>query len=150
MALPTRRIGKGLTSVVITPATVDTAGAVTDVTASAFTCTTLMEGLAQSLRSTNEEMSAVNADREHYVHIIDGHYLTFNVIEGLSSGDYDTLQTLVQTYDHFKFAYTQGGKTHTGYGVRNEHASGTQGKGKQVVTLTLDPVDNGTASFVRS
>ena len=152
--IPKWLVGRHLTSVVITPVTVGTDGTITDVTASAFTMTTLTDGLTQSLRPVNEEINPVNATRENFVHIIDGHYLSFTQIKRNDGNDPDGLLNLILNYDHFKFAYTEGtsgsAKTVTGYGLRNEHSTGIQGRGKQVATLALDPVDAGTASFARS
>lgn len=152
--IPKFLVGRHWTAVVITPVTVGTDGTLTDVTASAVTLTTLADSLAQSLRGTNEEISATNATRENYEHIIDGHYETFTHLLRNDASDPDPVQTLIASYDVFKFAYTYGtggsAKSVTGYGRRADYQMGIQGKGRQLATLVLDPVDAGTASYVRA
>lgn len=147
-------VGRHWTAVALTPISVGTDAIATAVTASAVTITALIDGVSQSLRGTNEEISAANATRENYEHIIDGHYQTFTHLVRNDNNDPDPLQTLIASYDVFQFSYTYGtagsAKTVTGYGRRADYQMGLQGKGRQVATLVLDPIDVGTASYVRA
>ncbi|MBI1332700.1 MAG: hypothetical protein GC165_07450 [Armatimonadetes bacterium] len=55
------------------------------------------------------------------------------------------------TYTYFKITITKGGKTYTVYGVKDSITDGVSGQGKQVVTMTLKPVNpnfDGTSLYV--
>lgn len=154
MSLPLYLRGKHLTSVVLTPVTVGTAGAVTDVTASAATLTTVMDSLALELSANLEEISAVNATRQNNVVLDDGHRLSLSILEVNNAADPSPLAALMFTHDYFKAVYVKGtgasARTITGYFHRENYNDGIQGKGRQIATLTLAPVDLGTASITRA
>lgn len=141
-------------AVVVTPVTIGTAGAVTDVTASAVTLTAVMESAGYELTANLEEVSAATSARQNFVVLDDAHRLTLSVIEVNNASDPSPLEALVQSFDHFKCAFSRGtgasAKTLTGYYIRENYTGGLQGKGKQIASLSLAPVDAGTASFVRS
>lgn len=146
--------GRHLASVVLTPVTIGTAGAITDVTGSAATLTTVMEGYGSELGANLEEISAVNSARQNFENLDDGHRLTLSILQVNNASDPSPLAALVLSFNVFKAAITVGtgasARTITGYYERENYSDGIQGKGRQIATLTLAPKDAGTASFTRA
>lgn len=152
--IPSWRIGRHLTSVIITGQTVNvTAGTVGQLTdGTAATLTTRLESMGNSLRAGSEEINAVTSTRENMVNTVDGQGLRLEVLEVNDGVDPTPLLTLLQTYDIFKVVWitgsiTGGKKTHTGIYSRGDYEDGTRGRGKQICSLTLNPSDAGSASF---
>lgn len=151
-SIPVYQLGKHLTSVVLTPQTVAANGALSDGTA--VTVTTFMDSLGESLNDQTEEVSAVNSTRQHLEKLDSGHELTLSVIKVNNGNDPNPLRTMFLSNSVVKVAYTEGtgssATTITVYARITNVASGTQGKGKQIASITLGPVDAGASTYVVS
>ena len=152
MSVPIYLRGRNLTSVILTPQTIGTAGALSDGTP--VTITTTVDGLQFQLNAQNENISAVNSAKANYVNTEDEFTATLRVIKVNDTTDPDKLQAAIITHDLFKLAWTEGtggsAKTVTVYGTRGPLDTGIEGKGKQTSTLTFQSVDAGTAWYARS
>jgi hypothetical protein len=113
-----------------------------------------MDSLALELGANLEEISAVNATRQNNAILDDGHRLSLSILEVNNAADPSPLANLILLYDHFQAVYIKGtgasARTVTGNFIRENYSDGIQGKGRQIATLTLAPVDLGTASFTRA
>lgn len=152
MPIPLFQLGRHLVSVVLTPQTIGTAGALSDGTP--VTLTTVMSGLDESLTGVLENVSALNATRANNMKTEDDFEVTFRILKVNNSSDPNPLVTAMLAADVFKYTYTEGtggsAKTTTAYGQYSSMRTGFQGKGGQIAELTLNQVDNGTATYVRS
>jgi len=153
-AIPLYLKGRHLASVVLTPCTVGTAGALTEVTASAQTLTTVMDSLSLELIANLEEISAVNSPRQNHTVTDDDYRLTLNILEVNNASDPSPLAAVAVSYDVFKAVFTKGtgasAKSWTVYGHRDTYSEGVQGKGRQIASLTLAGVDLGSAGAARA
>ncbi len=149
MSVPRYLLGRHLTAVTFTPQTVAANGTLSDGTP--ITLTAVMDSLGLSLQANTEEISAVNSARQNNVGLDDGASLSLSIIRVNNGTDPAPLRTAVGTNDIFKVAYTEGtgtsAKVVTGYYQRSSYEDGIQGKGKQIATLSLIPVDAGASTF---
>lgn len=156
VTIPRYRVGQNLTTFVLTPQTISTsAGTVGQLadTTPVLTVTAVLESMRSTLRAQKEEISPSTSTREHSVNIADGQSLRLDIIEVNNGTDPTPLNTAVMVTDIFKVSWTIGTitgfiKTKTGYYSRGDYEDGQAGKGKQIASLTLDPVDAGASSFV--
>ena len=148
-SIPVYQLGKHLTSVVLTPQTVAANGGLSDGTA--VTVTTYIDSLSESLNDQTEEISAVNSTRQHLEKLDSGHEITLSIIKVNNGNDPNPLRTMFLANSVVKIAYTEGtgssAKTITTYARITNVASGTQGKGKQIASMTLGPVDAGASTY---
>lgn len=151
--LPLPQKGSHLTSVVLTGQLVSTAGVLSDSTVSA-TLSAVIDGLNEEYNVNTEEISALNSTRQNNVILDEGANLTFQVFKVNNGSTPTALRNLYNSFDYFKAAWVEGTggsqETKTGYGLRGGLTTGFQGKGKQIASLTLLPVDVGSAQVVTS
>ncbi len=154
--IPTYRIGRHLTAITITGQTVSvtpgSVGLLADGVGASVNLLAVLETMRSTLRAQKEEISPSTSIREHMVNIADGQSLRLDVIEVNNGTDPTPLNTLVMTYGIFKVSWVIGTitgfiKTKTAYYSRGDYEDGQAGKGKQIASLTLDPVDVGSDSF---
>lgn len=143
--------GKDLSSVVIYPQTVGTAGALTD--ASTKTITTQVDSIQVNLSSVSDNINAVNQPRAHHTVIEDDFTFSVTLNEVHNASDPDPTLTMFMASEVFKVVFvkgTQAGsiRTWTLYGTRSSHGSGVQGKGGQKATMELVSVDTGATSYI--
>lgn len=148
--IPMPLLGRHLTSVVLTGQVAGTAGLLADGTApAAVTLTAFIEGVDCSLDAEHEEISAMNATRQNNVIVSDGANINIEVLRVNNGGDPAPLRTQVIAYDYFKAVWIEGSgasqRTVTSYGVRGSAAFNLRGKGKQIASLSLLPIDVGSA-----
>jgi len=148
MPIPLPQRGRDLISVILTPQTIGTAGALSDGTP--LTLSTVIDGLGESLSASTENISALNATRAHNMVVEDDGEFNLRILKVNNSADPNPLKTAVLSYDVFKLVWTEGtggsAKTVTAYGTRTNMSAGFEGKGKQIASLSIQHVDNGTAT----
>lgn len=152
MAIPIPQRGRNLYTVVLTPQTVGTAGALSDGTP--ITLSAKIDGLSEDHQAALENISALNSTRAHNLVIEDDMTITFRILKVNDNTDPNPLITAALTSDVFKAVWTQGdngsAKTVTAYGSRENVSDAFEGKGKQIASLSLRQVDNGTATYART
>lgn len=152
MAIPLYQLGRHLQTVILTPQTVGTAGALSDGTP--VTLSTVMSGLDESLTANLENVSAVNSTRANNMKTEDDFEVTLRILKVNNSSDPNPLKTAVLSADVYKLAISEGtggsAKTSTMYGQYSSMRTGFSGKGGQIAELTLAQVDNGTATYAVS
>lgn len=140
--------GKHLISVVLTGQSVSTAGVLSDST-SVATVSAVIDGLDESYAPEREEINALNTTRRNEVVLSDGNSYTLRVFKVNNGSDPQPMRTLIQSFDYFKLVWVEGtggsAKTATAYGVRGAYSDGFNGRGKQIASLELGPVDVGAA-----
>ena len=145
--VPLWLLGKHLTSVIITPQVVSSAGVFSDGTP--VTLTTYMTGIGLQLNPQVEEINALNTVRENEVILSDGASLELEIIRVNNTGDPAPLRTLVLASDFFKVVYIEGTagsqRTVTFYGHRGAYSDGFRGRGQSIANLQLGPIDIGAA-----
>jgi hypothetical protein len=150
MSVPQYLLGRHLTAITLTPQTVAANGTLSDGTG--IVLTAVIDSLALSLQANTEEISALNSGRQNNVTLDDGASLQLSIIRVNNGNDPAPLRTAVLASDVFKVAYTEGSgasaRVVTGYYRRSNYDDGFQGKGKQIATLALIPVDAGSNTFV--
>lgn len=139
------RLGKGLTAITITGITVGNDGTITE-SLDVVTGTGTINNVSNSKEIQSEEINAVNTDQLHEVPLAKGRSVVVGLIETDTGTSPTPLDDLVEEYSYFKVVYsigtvTNGKRTKTIYGSIGGYAEGTDGRGKQVHTLTLRPID---------
>ena len=150
--IPLWQLGKHLTSVVITPQSVSTAGILADATAPvAVTLTAVMDGFGVEITNDEEEINALNSTRLNMVGLADGANMNLDVIKVNNSSDPQPLRTLIFAADFFKVVSVEGTgqslRTSTFYGKRGSYRDDFRGRGKQIASLSLSTIDVGTANL---
>lgn len=150
--MPTIRpwmLGRNLTSVLLTPLTIGTAGTTTEGTV--VTLTTVTEGITEQLTPDVEDIRPVNSTKAHHVPVSDSFTIELPIIKVNDGGDPNPLKTAFLAYDYFKLAWTEGtggsAKTVTLYASRGPLGSGIQGYGKQVASASFNSVDAGGTTW---
>jgi len=143
--------GKDLSSVILYPQTIGTAGVLSD--ASTKTLTTQIDSIQVNLTSNQENINAVNQPRANHMIIEDDYTFSLSMNEVHNASDPDPTLTTFLTNDVFKLVFvkgTQAGsiRTWTLYGARASHSSGVQGKGGQKSNIEFTSVDTGATSYV--
>jgi len=143
--------GKDLSSVILYPQTIGTAGALTD--AQTKTLTTQIDSIQVNLTSANDNINAVNQPRANHTVIEDDFTVSLTLNEVHNASDPDPGLTAFLAYEVFKLVFVKGTqtgsiRTWTLYGTRASHSSGVQGKGGQKSTLELASVDTGATSYI--
>lgn len=152
MSITPYLLGRHLTSVILTPQTVGTAGALSN--GAPVTLTTVIDNLSESLSAEKEDIRPVNSTRVNNVVTSDNGNFSFGIIKVNNASDPNPLKTAILTNDIFKLTWTEGtggsAKTVNLYASRGSLDTGIQGHGKQIATLTFDQIDAGTATYVVS
>lgn len=151
--IPQFLLGRGLTSVVITPQSVSAAGVLSD--GAAKTVTTVVDSIQKTINPVHEEINPVNSTRANNVITHDDGGLTLSIIEVNNGSDPNPLEAIVLTNDVFKVVFTKGTATGstvtwTDYFVRGQCSFGISGRGKQIATLELLQVDAGSSTSTRA
>lgn len=154
---PTWLIGRDITSITLTGATVGTDGTITDGTGTAIqTCLAKFESMSFESNPITEEISASSATRAHTVILQEANTVTITFITQKAKRTGETTnnvtnpgRTLATNYDLIKAVWVSGGQTWTMYGTRGAFSESFQ-KGRCTNTLTLLPCDPGTANPVIS
>lgn len=151
--IPLFQVGKNLISGVLVGQLVSTVGVLADSTSTA-TISAVYEGLAYDWTVENEEINALNTIRQNMVPLADGVNMNLSVLKVNNGTDPQPLRTLFQTYDYFKFTSVEGtggsAKTSVGYYSRAGYNDGWSGRGKQIASLNLAPIDIGSAQVTIS
>lgn len=151
--IPQWLLGRHLTSVVITPQSVSSAGVLSDGTAK--TVTTVVDSIQANISPVHEEINPVNSTRANNVITHDDSGITLSIIEVNNGSDPNPLEAIVLTNDVFKVVFTKGtvtsyAATWTGYFTRGQCSFGISGRGKQIASLELLQVDAGASTFTRA
>lgn len=153
-SIPLPQLGRHFTSIVLTPQSVGTAGALADVSTAAATLTARIDSFNEELIANTENISPMNSGRANNVVIEDDFEMTFSEIKMNDGSPPSRLKALVTAYDVFKIEWTEGtgasARSITARGTRGRYSSGGQGKGKQTASLTFSQVDAGTATYAVS
>lgn len=154
MSIPLPLLGRGYTSIVLTPQSIGTAGALADVSTAAVTLTARIDSFNEELIAQTENISPMTSTRAHNVVVEDDFEMTFSEIKMNDGSKASRLKVLVTNYDVFKAQWTEGSgasaQSITAYGTRGRFSSGGQGKGKQTASLSFQQVDAGTATYAVS
>ena len=140
-AMPLWLLGKHLTAVTITPLTEDaTTGAVSEGTAQ--TLTGQIDFVLLAMDPVTDTIMPVNATRVHTEILMNSDGLVLGEILTRKNGSTEPiLPALVYAYDLMKVIFTRGGKTWTYYGRRGPYSDGVSSPGKNIVELTLLPIN---------
>jgi len=143
--IPLWAIGKHITSVLLTPQTVNsTTGALSDTTPTAqFFGHTRSINLV--VRYNHEELSAQNRPYDNMVPISQGTRLRLQEMEkSNANSNLAAAQAFGATY--WKYTLIRGGNTFVGFGVLGQYEMDSPGKGGVNATFELEPIDVGTDS----
>lgn len=146
-------LGRHLASFVITGLTEGSGGALTPSTSS-VTCTGRMQGFEETWSRDLENITSINSVRKNMVPLEDSHGFTVEVIEVNDGVDPAPLKSLLQGFDYllvqFQRGTSPGRESVSAYCTWSEMTSGMRGKGRQIMTLRLEPIDVGSESYSRT
>ena len=146
-------LGRHLGSFVITGLTDGTLGSLT-ASEDTVTCTARMQGFDESWSRDVENITGLNSVRKNMVPLEEGHSYFLEVIEVNDGVDPAPLKSLLQSYDYlhlqFQKGTSPGREAVSAYCTWSEMTSGMKGKGRQIMTLRLEPIDVGANSFTRT
>lgn len=115
-------------------------------------CTAILESVSMNGRTNVEEINAATSTIDHEVPISDNFAMTISVIETNNQAlKTSPLLDLWNRFDYFRVVRVVGSgvgaRTVTTYHSRGDYSDGTQGRGKQIATLTLNSIDAGSDSI---
>lgn len=154
MAVGLYAVGRHLTLVQITPQTANAStGVLTPGT------TVVVTGLVDELEAeevvTTEEISPITTFRENHVGIMHGTRVRVAEILTFPASVVNTrgpqLLLLKSTFlatGYVRIQWTHGGNSNDVYALYERMSSPWRGKGKQIVTASFVPVDNGQDSWI--
>lgn len=146
-------LGRHLASFVITGLTEGSGGALTP-SSSSVTCTGRMQGYEETWNREVKNITSINSIRKNMVPLEDSHGFLVEVIEVNDGVDPAPLKSLLQGFDYllvqFQRGTSPGRETVSAYCTWSEMTSGMKGKGGQIMTLRLEPIDVGEESYTRS
>lgn len=156
MAVPLWAVGRNLTLVQITPQSADSStGVLTPGT------TVVLTGVVDELEPeetvTTEEISPLTSFRENHVSLMVGTRLRLVEILTSPASVVNTrgpqlllLKSTLLAVGYARIQWTHGGNTNDFYGLYERMSPPWRGKGKQIVTASFLPVDNGVFNWVYS
>lgn len=113
-----------------------------------------MQGYEEVWSREVENITSINSVRKNMVPLEDSHGFTIEVIEVNDGVDPAPLKTLLQAFDYllvqFQRGTSPGRESVSAYCTWSEMASGMRGKGRQIMTLRLEPIDVGSESYSRT
>ena len=146
MPTPPYLLGRHLTAVTVAGVTVDSNGVLSVGSATAIQA--LIEELGHEIDVESEDVSPVTAIRMNEVPLRTGHTVDLSVI-ALSNGA-NVLYTIRDGFDVCRLVWTEGGDTFIGdYWIGNFRA-GVRSRGKNMLTLSLMPIDVGGPQVIRT
>jgi len=154
MAVPLWAVGRNLTLVSLTPMTANpSTGVLTAGTT--YIITGLVDELEAEEQVTTEEISPITSFRENHVSLMVG--TRFRVAEILTTPasvansrgpQLPLIRTVLLTVGYCQINWNHGGSTNVGLGLYERLSSPWRGKGKQVQTMSLLPVDDGVFNWI--
>ena len=143
---PPYLLGKHLTLVTVAGVTIDANGVFS--IGSAVSVRALIEELGHDVDFDTEDIAPVTSTQMNEVPLRSGNRVDLSTI-ALSNAA-NALHDLVDSFSACRLIWVQGTETFTGDYWLGSLRSGVRGRGKNVMTLSLLPIDNGGAQVVRS
>lgn len=148
--LPLWVIGSGITSVVMTPQTVNSSTGVMADTTPVQTYSTVWKEIAQRSENELQDISASDQRRKNMVPVATSTHITCSEVLQVARRDSQPINAGAGAGfgagDYFKFAFTRAAKTFTFYGVLESYEERTNGKGEVTGEIALAMVDPGAAN----
>lgn len=139
-------LGKHLTTLDLFTGTRNADGSITW-NASAATILNHADYIRVSVNRLTELIVGVNATDAHYEGIlVDSSLVVGEILRKKSVSDEPVLASIAAEYDYVKVIFVRGGKRYTYYGLIQAFQDGITAMGKNVCEMTLQPVDDGTAT----
>lgn len=154
MAVGLYAVGRHLTVVSLTPMAANAStGVLTPGTT--VTITGLVDELEAEEQVTTEEISPITSARENHVGLMYGarlrvaEILTYPAsVANVRGPQLLLLKSTLLSVGYCRVNWTHGSNVNEYFGLFERMSSPWRGKGKQVVTMSLLPVDNGVDSWV--
>lgn len=146
-------LGRHLTACTIQECAVSTAGVVT-LTGSPVAILAAHKSLVVNNSPQREEINSSNSVRMNEVILADSESMSIEIFQVNDGADPAPIITQWLAADYLQIAWTQGTvtgsiQTQKFTGVRGAIKIGAEGRGEQVCTLELGPIDLGTAQYTR-